>query len=91
MDAFEQLVSEILWMQRYWVRTSVKVELTKEEKREIGRALIAALVTRCCRLQRPRQYTADRRGQKLHRLSRRTRLRIRRQQSGSRQTLQAIQ
>lgn len=38
MDAFEQLVSEILWMEGYWVRTSVKVELTKEEKRQIGRA-----------------------------------------------------
>jgi hypothetical protein len=37
LDAFEQLVSEILWMEGYWVRTSVKVELTKEEKREIGR------------------------------------------------------
>ena len=37
MDAFEQLVSEILWMEGYWVRTSVKVELTKEEKRAIGR------------------------------------------------------
>jgi hypothetical protein len=37
MDAFEQLVSEILWMQGYWVRTSVKVELTKEEKCQIGR------------------------------------------------------
>jgi len=37
VDAFEQLVSEILWMEGYWVRTSVKVELTKEEKREIGR------------------------------------------------------
>lgn len=37
MDAFEQLVSEILWMEGYWVRTSVKVELTKEEKRVIGR------------------------------------------------------
>ena len=37
MDAFEQLVSEILWMEGYWVRTSVKVELTKEEKREIER------------------------------------------------------
>lgn len=36
MDAFEQLVSEILWMEGYWVRTSVKVELTKEEKRLIG-------------------------------------------------------
>lgn len=37
MDAFEQLVSEILWHEGYWVRTSVKVELTKAEKREIGR------------------------------------------------------
>ncbi len=37
MDAFEQLVSEILWMSGFWVRTSVKVELTKEEKRLIGR------------------------------------------------------
>ncbi len=37
MDAFEQLVSEILWMEGYWVRTSVKVGLTKEEKRLIGR------------------------------------------------------
>jgi hypothetical protein len=25
MDAFEQLVSEILWMEGYWVRTTVKV------------------------------------------------------------------
>jgi len=37
VDAFEQLVSEILWMEGYWVRTSVKVELTKEEKKTIGR------------------------------------------------------
>jgi len=37
VDAFEQVVSEILWMEGYWVRTSVKVELTKEEKRQIGR------------------------------------------------------
>jgi hypothetical protein len=37
MDAFEQLVSEILWMEGFWVRTSVKVEITKEEKRQIGR------------------------------------------------------
>src|ERR1019366_2421900 len=37
MDAFEQLVSEILWMEGYWVRTSAKVDLTKEEKRQIGR------------------------------------------------------
>ena len=37
MDAFEQLVSEILWIDGYWVRNSLKVELTKEEKRQIGR------------------------------------------------------
>ena len=37
MDAFEQVVAEILWMEGYWVRTSVKVELTKGEKRTIGR------------------------------------------------------
>jgi hypothetical protein len=37
VDAFEQLVSEILWMKGYWVRTSVKVELTKDEKKAIGR------------------------------------------------------
>lgn len=37
MDAFEQVVSEILWMDGYWVRTSVKVDLTKAEKVRIGR------------------------------------------------------
>ena len=37
MDAFEQVVSEILWMEGFWVRTSVKVDLTKEEKVRIGR------------------------------------------------------
>jgi hypothetical protein len=37
MDAFEQVVSEILWMDGYWVRTSVKVDLTKEEKVSIRR------------------------------------------------------
>jgi hypothetical protein len=37
MDAFEELVAEILWMDGHWVRTSVKVELTKEEKRKIRR------------------------------------------------------
>ena len=36
MDAFEQVVAEILWMEGYWVRTSVKVELTKAEKYLIG-------------------------------------------------------
>lgn len=37
MDAFEQIISEILWMEGFWVRTSVKVHLTKEEKVKIGR------------------------------------------------------
>ncbi|MCP3379441.1 hypothetical protein NLM31_03160 [Bradyrhizobium sp. CCGUVB4N] len=37
MDAFEQVVAEILWLQGNWVRTSMKVELSKEEKRRIGR------------------------------------------------------
>ena len=37
MDAFEQVVSEILWMEGFWVRTSLKVDLTKEEKVRIGR------------------------------------------------------
>ena len=37
MDAFEQVVSEILRMDVYWVRTSVKVDLTKEEEVLIGR------------------------------------------------------
>lgn len=37
MDAFEQLVAEILFDQGYWVQTSVKVDLTKEEKRRIER------------------------------------------------------
>lgn len=35
MDSFEQVVAEILWRQGYWVQTSFKVELTKEEKRTI--------------------------------------------------------
>jgi hypothetical protein len=37
MDAFEQVVAELLWAEGHWVRTSLKVELTKEEKRRIGR------------------------------------------------------
>ena len=37
MEALEELVSEILWLEGYSVRTSVKVELTKEENRLIGR------------------------------------------------------
>jgi hypothetical protein len=37
MDAFEQVVSEILWMKGFWVRTSVKVNLETEDKEAIGR------------------------------------------------------
>jgi hypothetical protein len=37
MDAFEQLVGELLWMDGYWVKNSVKVNLTKDEKKTIGR------------------------------------------------------
>jgi hypothetical protein len=37
VDAFEQRVSETLWMSGFWVRTSAKVELTKEERRLLGR------------------------------------------------------
>ena len=37
MDAFEQLVAEIFLAEGYWVETSVKVVLTKEEKQLIGR------------------------------------------------------
>lgn len=37
MDAFESVVSEILWRDGYWVQASLKVELTKEEKVAIGR------------------------------------------------------
>jgi hypothetical protein len=37
VDAFEQLVAELFLTEGYWVETSVKVELTKDEKRAIGR------------------------------------------------------
>lgn len=37
MDAFESLVVSLLERQGFWVRPSVRVELTKEEKRKIGR------------------------------------------------------
>ena len=37
MDAFETVVSEILWRDGYWVQNSLKVDLTKEEKLAIGR------------------------------------------------------
>lgn len=37
MDAFEAVIASILQRKGYWTQTSVKVELTKEEKRDIGR------------------------------------------------------
>lgn len=37
MDAFESVVASILQRQGFWTMTSVKVELTRAEKRAIGR------------------------------------------------------
>jgi hypothetical protein len=37
MDAFEAVIAAILQRKGYWTLTSVKVDLTKDEKREIGR------------------------------------------------------
>ena len=37
MDAFESVVTEVLWRKGYWVRNAVKVDLTKEDKRRIKR------------------------------------------------------
>ncbi len=37
MDAFEQLMAELLWREGHWVKTAYKVDLTKAEKRQIGR------------------------------------------------------
>jgi len=37
MDAFENVVAAILQRQGYWTLTSVKVELTKAEKRSVNR------------------------------------------------------
>ncbi len=37
MDAFEQVIEQILAREGYWTRTELKVDLTKEEKVEIGR------------------------------------------------------
>ncbi|HZF34933.1 MAG TPA: hypothetical protein VE914_14130 [Candidatus Angelobacter sp.] len=37
MDAFERVVAQILIHQGYWTRTEFKVELTREDKAEIGR------------------------------------------------------
>jgi hypothetical protein len=40
MDHFETIVCDLLEMNGYWVQRSFKVELTKEEKRKIGRPTI---------------------------------------------------
>ena len=37
MDSSENIVAMLLDREGYWVRTTYKVELTKEEKRKIGR------------------------------------------------------
>jgi hypothetical protein len=37
MHAFEELVSEILWSEGFWVQTSVKVKLTSDDKAKIGK------------------------------------------------------
>ena len=37
MDAFEAVIASILQRQGYWTMTSVKVDLTKAEKRSIGK------------------------------------------------------
>lgn len=37
MDAFEQLVADLFWADGYWVRNSVKVQLTPEDKHAIKR------------------------------------------------------
>lgn len=37
MDAFETVVSEILWREGYWIQTSLKVGLTKDDKLAISR------------------------------------------------------
>ncbi len=37
VDAFETVVSEILWREGYWIQTSLKVGLTKDDKLAISR------------------------------------------------------
>lgn len=41
MDAFEQLAAELLSTDGWWVQTSVKVGLTKEEKGYLAPRLIS--------------------------------------------------
>jgi hypothetical protein len=37
MDAFEQLIGQLLTEEKYWVQQSVKINLTKEERRLVGK------------------------------------------------------
>lgn len=37
MDAFEQIVGQLLEEDKYWVRYSVKIDLSKDEKKLIGK------------------------------------------------------
>jgi hypothetical protein len=37
MDAFEDLAAAVFWNEGYWVRTGVKVDLTRDDKMRIGR------------------------------------------------------
>ena len=37
MDAFEAVVGEVLRREGYWVQSPYRVDLTKQEKVEIGR------------------------------------------------------
>ncbi len=37
MDAFEQIIGQLLVEEKYWVRHSVKIDLTPEEKRSINK------------------------------------------------------
>ena len=37
MDAFEQIIGQLLAEEKYWVRHSVKIDLTTEEKRSINK------------------------------------------------------
>jgi hypothetical protein len=38
MDAFEEVIAELLWEEGYWVRTSFKVNLTKADRKLINNA-----------------------------------------------------
>jgi len=40
MESLEELVSTLLWYEKYWTRNSVKVELSPEEKKAIEKRTI---------------------------------------------------